>query len=527
MTPEEVESEQIKTPKSFWQRQVQMASVQLSRWLALPAIIIAFSLLRSQAQAQSLYSEYPSRSTILAGADGPPLQGSNHSKANSGLDVLGYVTPWNPAGYQIAENYRGRINTVSPVWYTVKPDGDPSFRRYQVHGGPPTDEDALWYHRLQAPATDNTTRQSLAPVKIMPRFQLEEWTPEDYRTLLSHTVEGLGFTEAIIAEVMTREYDGVVLETGAAWALRAPVQALSDRLHEEGKELVIVLPPLRHDTAESNQLILSAVTELSPFVDAIHVMTYDHLGQGGALWHTESEIPEGSALQSEGVRTFGPNTPLEWIERNVEGMSGQLEVDSSMFGGISGVDQAFGFHASYADVQAGLSPSNVQSKLLVGVAAYGYTYPVGWLDPAAKPQIVLPPSSPIHTKDNSTDEQAKFRRKAEEKEAARSDVWPILAKGGDPFTFNDLREVLRGSKVLVRRDEDSGENYVDYLKAREDGATQKRPDGTEAPIAWYRRAYFPSPSTMNLRIETVQRAGARGIAIWDLGQGGSWLMHAV
>jgi hypothetical protein len=43
----------------------------------------------------------------------------NECQANRG-HVLGYVTPWNGRGYDVAKAERGRLTHVSPVWYQLK-----------------------------------------------------------------------------------------------------------------------------------------------------------------------------------------------------------------------------------------------------------------------------------------------------------------------------------------------------------------------------------------------------------------------
>lgn len=499
---------------------MQFIDAKVSTMLAILTLLLALSC---TAAGQSLYSDHPSRSTILAAAKRGAA--SNEARRHSDLskhtqqlrargstdvplpspDVLGYVTPWNPAGYRVAEEYRAKLTSVSPVWYTVDTKGD-DYQRYRAMGGPPSSVEVEWYQRLAQPAGQ------LPAVKVLPRFNLEssEWTSDDFRTLLSHTIEGMGFAEAIVAEVMVRGYDGVVLETGAAWALREPIRLLADRLHQEDKELIVVFPPLREDTQEANNIILQGVSGLADIADGIHVMTYDHLGPNGAAFEPPASLEEDSILRKDGVRTWGANTPLEWIERNVEGFNSPLE------------------SADFADAgfASSSTSSSLLSKLLVGVACYGYTYPVGWVDSNGKAQLVTPPTSPIASKDNSSDAQAASRAKAVEREGKRG-LYPVMPAIGSPFTFSDLVDVLLNNKALVRRDEGSAENFIDYVKAREDGKTQVRPDGTEAPLAWYRRAVFPSPATIEARLKVTEESGAGGVALWDIGQGGDWLLDVL
>ena len=55
---------------------------------------------------------------------------------HSELTVLGYVTPWNPRGKHLTEEYRRKFDLVSPVWYTVHADeSQPGRSQVLVQGG--------------------------------------------------------------------------------------------------------------------------------------------------------------------------------------------------------------------------------------------------------------------------------------------------------------------------------------------------------------------------------------------------------
>lgn len=43
-------------------------------------------------------------------------------KKNFPGQVLGYVTPWNRDGHQMAVDFRAKFTWISPVWYTLKTD---------------------------------------------------------------------------------------------------------------------------------------------------------------------------------------------------------------------------------------------------------------------------------------------------------------------------------------------------------------------------------------------------------------------
>jgi chitinase domain-containing protein 1 len=47
-----------------------------------------------------------------------PSSSTSLSKSFRG-PVLGYVTPWNSHGYDIAKNFGGKFSLVSPVWLQV------------------------------------------------------------------------------------------------------------------------------------------------------------------------------------------------------------------------------------------------------------------------------------------------------------------------------------------------------------------------------------------------------------------------
>lgn len=474
------------------------------------ALIALLALAATLSSAQSLDSDYPSRGAILAAKKlGSIDPSSRHTLKHKQIEnVLGFVTPWNPQGYDLVEKYRGKFTAVCPVWYQLKTDGD-ELQRYKIHGGPPKEKDAEWYQRLRESTVDESNGQVLDPVKVLPRIALEGWTTGDFQTLLNSSLEGIAFTEAITAEVVLRGYDGLMLETGAIWALREPLRLLSQRLHEETKELLVVLPPLREDTPQENQVLLQAVREMADFVDGFQVMTYDYHGPSGAPFKPGRPMPQDSPLSRDGVRTFGPNAPLSWIERNVEGFGSQLDdaTPQSVFG-------------------SSVSGGAPLEKILVGLPLYGYQYALGWLNDEGAAQLITPPSSPTSLKDAIAEEQLKSRLRAEQREETRG-LHPILTQAGSPISLADVRETLNGTKALVRRDEASKENFIDFIKAREDGETFTRPDGSVVPVAWYRRAYFASHGTQRARLELVERLGVGGVALWEVGQGEEWVLDAL
>lgn len=77
--------------------------------------------------------------------------------------VLGYVTPWNRAGYDFATTFRAKFTHISPVWYQVRRDAQSgAFLLTGAH-----DVDTEWLARLRAP------EGSLRLPKIVPRVIFE------------------------------------------------------------------------------------------------------------------------------------------------------------------------------------------------------------------------------------------------------------------------------------------------------------------------------------------------------------------
>jgi chitinase domain-containing protein 1 len=60
--------------------------------------------------------------------------------------VLGYVTPWNSRGYDIAKAHRAKFTHISPVWYQLRA-GSGSY--LGLAGG--HDVDQGWIDAVQAP----------------------------------------------------------------------------------------------------------------------------------------------------------------------------------------------------------------------------------------------------------------------------------------------------------------------------------------------------------------------------------------
>lgn len=494
------------------------------------ALLISLCVFSISAFAQSIYSPYPSRTTILAQSHQSRSNASvvNHIRTHSqGRIVLGYVTPWNPRGTRTAEQFRGKFDIISPAWHTVDAVHTGGKTYYTVGGGAPSPADEEWLRRMQKSAKD-ANGNLLPEVNISPRYVLDRFSPEDLVEMLASDALMEALVRSIIESVDANSYDGVVFECAAVWAIEPLVRMLSEQLHDRGRTIVSVIPALKQDLDEpqkqSNKITTHGMKILSPLVDYIMIMTYDHAGQQGRAYqdvYNIEALPKDSPLRQDGVRCPGPNTPLEYLTVNAEHLSATA--------GLEGPSDAF-------VMQSGLGldslSTSVSRKMLVGLPLYGYSYAVGWFDQhSSSSQGVprIPPSSPIASKDNDTEAQALSREKAERKEEQAPTIVPVLRFPGEPFKHEDLIATLTQNKALIRLDESSQEQYFDYVAplpaSQHPKLTKEEAEQVQKPLASYYRAYFPSPHTMKRRLSTMEDFPEMGVALWDLGQCGEWLLH--
>uniref|UniRef100_G1TJY2 Chitinase domain containing 1 n=1 Tax=Oryctolagus cuniculus TaxID=9986 RepID=G1TJY2_RABIT len=104
-------------------------------------------------------------------------------------DVLGYVTPWNSHGYEIAKVFGNKFTLISPVWLQLKRRGREMFEVTGLH-----DMDQGWMRAI---------RKHAKGLRIVPRLLFEDWTYDDFRNVLDSEdeVEELSKTVVQVAKV--------------------------------------------------------------------------------------------------------------------------------------------------------------------------------------------------------------------------------------------------------------------------------------------------------------------------------------
>ncbi|ROV95904.1 hypothetical protein VSDG_05241 [Cytospora chrysosperma] len=416
--------------------------------------------------------------------------GLNSPRHYPDLPVLGYVTPWNSRGKGLVEEHRQKFDIISPVWYTIHANEAAGEGLYTVRGGPPSKEDEEWYRRLQQPLD---SEDSSKPLQITPRFFLDNWRPEDYKGLVLNGTRWKMLSDVIMDVVKDMSFDGVVFESGGSYAMGPPLTALSHALHDEGKILVLVMPPVRDSdderTMAHNSMVLKPLPGLSHYVDYFSIMTYDMTGPGGRQVYDATGLPEDSSIRkaiAQGqVREPGPNTSVDWVRDNLVAF-----VEASQ----ANTMEQLQFPSALREASVWAS-----RKFLMGVPQYGYKYPVMFIDRktgdvAQKPLKHTGAAAPL----------------------------PVLAGAGEPVTTVEIMDILKGAGAGAKVSKtEEGEFFFDYLSGPEQGH-------------W--RVFLPTSESMSQVLDAIQDVvddelmysfGGAGVALWDVGQSSGDLLASL
>lgn len=127
--------------------------------------------------------------------------------------LLGYVTPWNSYGYDIARRFRGKFTHISPVWYQLKFKGAEELELAGAH-----DVDVNWLRDItSAPEPGAGAAENQPHTRVVPRVLLEGWTPSNYQHVIEKDSMQTRVIAALVKEVEAHDYDGITLECADAW----------------------------------------------------------------------------------------------------------------------------------------------------------------------------------------------------------------------------------------------------------------------------------------------------------------------
>ncbi|XP_006877035.1 PREDICTED: chitinase domain-containing protein 1 isoform X2 [Chrysochloris asiatica] len=203
--------------------------------------------------------------------------------------VLGYITPWNNHGYDIAKTFGSKFTHVSPVWLQLKRRGREMFEVLGLH-----DVDQGWMRAV---------RKNAKGLRIVPRLLFEEWTFDDFRSVLDSEdeIEELGKTMVQVAK--SQHFDGFVVEVWSQLldtkqaGLVHMITHIAEVLHQARLLALLVVPPsVTPGTHQLGVFTNKEFEQLAPVLDGFSLVTYDYAT----------------------VQHPGPNAPLSWVRACIQ-----------------------------------------------------------------------------------------------------------------------------------------------------------------------------------------------------------------
>ncbi|KAF6332766.1 chitinase domain containing 1 [Rhinolophus ferrumequinum] len=150
-------------------------------------------------------------------------------------DVLGYVTPWNSHGYDIAKVFGGKFTHISPVWLQIKRRGRELFEVTGLH-----DVDQGWMR---------TVRKQAKGLRIVPRLLFEGWSHEDFRSVWDSEDEIEELSKTMVQVAKSQHFDGFVVEVWGQLpgqehiGLIHMLTHMAEALHQARLLAILVIPP--------------------------------------------------------------------------------------------------------------------------------------------------------------------------------------------------------------------------------------------------------------------------------------------
>jgi len=213
---------------------------------------------------------------------------ANVDKTHFSGEVLGYVTPWNNHGYDVAKLFGGKFSFISPVWLQVRKQASDTFTLTGTH-----DIDLDWIEAVR--------NSSGYTVSVVPRVLYDGWTVNDLKSLMSDSTEQEELIKTLVTSAKKYNFDGFVLEVWSQVAGRVNkrylvqmVQTMASSFKNSKLVLILAIPPTRGSGLEAFDE--EDFERLADDVDAFSLMTYDF---------SSPQRP-------------GPNSPLRWDHDCVE-----------------------------------------------------------------------------------------------------------------------------------------------------------------------------------------------------------------
>ncbi|XP_061577727.1 chitinase domain-containing protein 1 [Cololabis saira] len=197
--------------------------------------------------------------------------------------ALGYVTPWNSHGYDIAKVFGSKLTSVSPVWLQLRRRGPETFDVTGLH-----DHDPGWVKAV---------RKSNKKARIVPRLLFDGWSYQDYMNVFGSEDEIEELSNELVDVAKTEGFDGFTLELWSQLGgnkrkeLVHLVKHICETLKAKKLDCILVIPPAVTSTGQPGMFSREEFEQLAPVVEGFSLMTYDY---------------------STGASP-GPSAPLPWV----------------------------------------------------------------------------------------------------------------------------------------------------------------------------------------------------------------------
>ncbi|KAL3072992.1 hypothetical protein niasHS_017966 [Heterodera schachtii] len=210
--------------------------------------------------------------------------------------TLGYVTPWNNHGYDVAKWAASKFTHISPVWFQLRADGTAENEKITCRVDGTHDIDMGWVQQI---LLNNSA------VRIVPRFIFEGWSGAHLQQFLTEEHAQYRCLRALVEFLQRYNFNGAVMEiwlqimsmtrgTAAQYLLEL-VEFWSEHFHRAGLEFILPLtPPLGANLQEIGIVNAQIMQRLLSAVDYVNLMTYD--------------FPSSDASAV---------APIDWVEANI------------------------------------------------------------------------------------------------------------------------------------------------------------------------------------------------------------------
>ncbi|KAJ8333788.1 hypothetical protein SKAU_G00411070 [Synaphobranchus kaupii] len=210
--------------------------------------------------------------------------------------VLGYVTPWNSHGYDIAKMFSSKLTSVSPVWLQLKRRRPETFQVTGLH-----DHDPGWVKAV---------KKGNKKIRILPRLLFDSWSYEDYIHVLDSEDEIEELVREMVDVAKAEGFDGFILEMWSQLGgskrkeLVHLVTHMCEGLQAGKLTCMLVIPPaVSVGSGQPGMFGRKEFEQLAPVVDGFSLMTYDFSSPGRP----------------------GPSSPIPWVRECVLELAPQTQ----------------------------------------------------------------------------------------------------------------------------------------------------------------------------------------------------------